>query len=103
PRSFSTVTLTPVSSSVSRAQHASVVSPHSQNPPGSAHRPRNGGRPLRTSSSLPRPSFTNASTVNRGSFLSLKGSVISVLSPLPPGEGQGEGVESASAILRSTP
>src|SRR6266511_4293424 len=82
--------ISPVSSRVSRAQQISVVSPYSQNPPGSPQFPRNGGLPRLTSSSLARRSSTNASTVSRGSFFFLKGSVTGSPSPRPsPGRRGG--------------
>ena len=55
PRSSPTRTVRPVSSSVSRAQQSSVVSFHSQKPPGRPQRPGNGGRPRWTSRTRPLP------------------------------------------------
>ena len=66
PRSSSRFTFTPVSSSNSRRQASSTVSPTSTKPPGSAYLPLNGACPRRISSTRPLASTTTQSVVNAG-------------------------------------
>ena len=69
----------PVSSRVSRAQHSSVVSPHSQKPPGSAQLPERRPSPP-DEQQPPAPVLDQASTVSRGASSSCR-SALAVTRP----------------------